>query len=197
MELAESAVAEAAHFLRPEDLFDGSLFGLGAPTTTTQGAGGLDLTAQILRGLVEDRLGSIPVRNKSYRTVLRSDGRVARRMLVGITFPERRVPVEVPGLARRMAQDNAGVLYDRPDDLLVYARPLSFRREYRSDYGTWFNWGVVQFQVRVRVAELRGVVTHELTVDRRFSLRPWATGQEVLKVSSLNLRSMTRQVDAG
>lgn len=187
-ELGESAIAEAAHFLNVEDIFDPRLFG---PED-----GKRDLLSEVFVRMFKNDLPALREEFKSYRTIRRSDGAPARKMLVAIEFPRREVEVQVPGLAKKLALENRGVLLDRPEDLAVFVRPLTFRREYLRSVGRWVSWGVVCFRVRVRVAELRATVTHEIKVDRRFALRPRIPGQDIIKVSSINLRTTVQKIDA-
>jgi hypothetical protein len=186
LELAEAAIAEASHFLQPADLFDRSLF----PVVASSADPGGELVKSMVAGDLPSQLTC------AYRDVLRADGTLADHMQVGFLFPDRPpVKVKVPGLARRLARDTPGILLDSDSDLLVRARPLSFRREYYMNVGGWVNWGVVQFTVDVRTRDMKGLSAHRLIVDRRFTLRPQsAEGEEILVVASQNLRTSVVQV---
>lgn len=189
LELGEAAIAEAAHCLKPEDVFDRALL--------PEVASAADPAAVLICAMVEDKLPAAIV-DREYRDILDQSGTVAAHMNVAFRFPRAVKPrwVPVPGLARKLAAENRGVLVDSPTDLAVAARPLSFRREFYKERGYWVNWGVVRFAVTVRTRELKGVTAHRLLVDRRFTLksRP-EPGEEMLKVSSQNLRTAVVQED--
>jgi len=161
---------------------------------------------------ITDSLSGIQPGDRESRSILDSTipaagNQEAYRMLTAFTFPRRVVKVEVPGIAKKIAQDMAGVILDQPAALDVEARPLRFRREYYQKLknregtvsltaGTWVSWGVVQFRVRVSTQKLKGIVTREICVDRRFTLRrPTAADPEALKVSSLDLRTTMAEID--
>jgi hypothetical protein len=139
----------------------------------------------------------IAISQRDYRNVNRADGSLACRMLVAFRFPERPpVTVKVPGLARKLARENPGIILASGSDLEVTARPISFRREYYTSVNGWVNWGVVQFTVTVRTRELKGLSTHRLIVDRRFTLKSLPQkGEEILGVASQNLRASVIQED--
>jgi hypothetical protein len=182
LETAEAAIAEAAHFLRPEDVFPEARFG--------KPPAGVDFTTHLLKAMIDDRLDLLDPGLKEYRAVKRSDGSEAYRMLTAFRFPAGERPVRTSGLAAKLARENPGVKLVPGADLSVSVRPLSFRREYYEQVRGWVNWGVVQFRTRVAVSELSGTVIHELRVDRRFTMKPAGPGvREILKVSSRNLRT--------
>ena len=188
LELAEAAVAEASHFLKPADIFADELFG---------GVGRhADPANELARMMVADALPPL-ITQKAYREVQDQSGATVAKMLVAFVVPQAKPTfVQVPGLARKLAAENRGVLLDRPEDLAVRVRPLSFRREFIARDESWVNWGVVQFSVKVRTRELRGISTHTLLVDRRFSLRTGQpAGAELVKVSSQNLRATVTKED--
>jgi hypothetical protein len=189
LELAEAAVAEASHVLTPADLFDPQLFGEVSRSK--------DPAKTLLTAMVADKLPA-EISTREYRDVLDESGGLACRMLTAFMFPRSVKPriVKVPGLALALAKRNPGVLTESPEDLQVVCRPLSFRREYYSNVGGWVNWGVVQFVVTVRTRELKGISAHRLLVDRRFTLESDPKpGEEMLKVSSQNLRTSIAQED--
>lgn len=188
LELAEAAIAEASHVLKPADIFAPELFGNVARTS--------DPASELAKMMVADSLPPA-ITNKAYREIRDDAGALAAKMLVAFMVPQARPTfVQVPGLARKLAAENQGVLLDRPEDLAVRVRPLSFRRDFLAREEAWVNWGVVQFSVKVRTRELKGITTHTLLVDRRFTLRanPPA-GSEIVKVSSQNLRTTVLQED--
>lgn len=186
LELCEAAIAEAAHFLEPADVFDPALF----PEVSRAVDPGLVLLTQ----MVDDRLPDVP--GRAYRTIEDETGAEAARMLVAFTFPKFTRVVKGRGLARKLAAENRGVLLDRPEDLRVTVTPLSFRRDYYAREMQWRNWGVVQFAVSVRTRELKGVSIHRLRVDRRFTLKSkLEPGAEAMTVSSHNLRTFVSQED--
>lgn len=188
LELAEAAVAEASHFVKPADIFNEELFGAVARAQ--------DPATELAKLMVADTLPS-GISQKAYREIQDLAGAPVAKMLVAFCVPQAKPTfVQVPGLAKKLAAENRGILLDQPDDLKVYVRPLSFRREFISRQETWVNWGVVQFSVKVRTRELKGLSTHTLLVDRRFTLRPnQPAGAEVVKISSQNLRTSVTQED--
>ena len=188
LELGEAAIAEASHVLKPADLFDPQVFPAVAATE--------DPAPVLLKAMVADQLPADLI-GRDYRVITDEAGAEACKMLVAFRFPARAArTVRVPGLARKLAAQNPGVLLDTPEDLAVQVRPLSFRREYYSAVHSWVNWGVVQFGVTVRTRELKGISAHHLRVDRRFTLKSGpAKGEEVLQVSSHNLRTFVVQED--
>jgi hypothetical protein len=188
LELAEAAVAEASHFLKPADIFNEELFGGVARAQ--------DPATELAKMMVADTLPRA-IDQKAYREIQDLAGAPVAKMLVAFRVPQARPTwVQGRGLAKKLAAENRGILLDQPDDLKVYVRPLSFRREFISRNETWVNWGVVQFSVKVRCRELRGISTHTLLVDRRFSLRSNVpAGEEIVKVSSQNLRTTVTQED--
>lgn len=188
LELAEAAIAEASHVLRPADIFAPELFG-GIATSA-------DPANDLAKMMVADSLPAA-IKNKAYREIRNDAGGLAANMLVAFVVPQAKPTfVQVPGLARKLAAENRGVLMDQPEDLAVRVRPLSFRRDFLAREESWVNWGVVQFSVKVRTRELKGVSTHTLLVDRRFTLRASPpAGSEIVKVSSQNLRTTVIQED--
>lgn len=213
-EVAGSAIAEAAHYLRVDDLFDPDVFGR---TSRPE-----DFAAHLLgRMILDDDLSpitrqfkSISEESREYRSVT-AGAREVRRMLVAIMPPPVRKRVRVPGLALRVAVQNPCVRANEAGDLEVHVLPIVFRREFveevavrfpdpatgRMRDGTgpahqWVAWGVARFDVRVRTGGLNGVTTHLFEAERRFALRSGIKpGDDVLKISSLNLRFAMTQVE--
>lgn len=214
-ELAEGALAEAAHATTVSDLFDPAVFGTAPkPEVFAEWLLKRMVEDQAPRDATTDLLPNLPRDRREYRAVMRG-GETVRTMFTAFRFPARRVTVKVPGVARKIAARNPGVRVERPADLAVTLSPISFRREYytRTDLRfadpmpragmreapgpgeLWVSWGVVRLAVRVRVDDLRGPVTHELEVDRRFTIRSDVKpGEDALKISSVNLRAAMRQV---
>lgn len=213
-EVASGAIAEAAHALRVEDLFDPALFGHAARPETF----GEELLDAMVR---EDGLSpatrafpGLSDADRIHAGIFRGDVEV-RRMLVAVRFPRRWTRVRVPGVARRIAARNPGVVVRADDDLAVRVQPVVFRREYVDDVrvrvadpvsgvmrdapgpgAQWVAWGVARFAVRVRTEDLRGPRTHAYEAERRFALRTAVgPGEDVLKVSSANLRFALAEVE--
>lgn len=184
LELAEAAVAEASHFLKPSDV-------LAAVYPDVDGDA--DPASTLVQAMAADKVPG-GVLQPDYRTIEDAGGNPESKLLVGFHFPDAAAhAVPGQGLARTLAAENPGVV--DPQSIVVTARPLSFRREFRKGWG-WVNWGVVQFTVTVKTRELKGISAHTLCVDRRFTLkvRP-KKGEEILTVSSRNLRTTIIQED--
>jgi hypothetical protein len=187
LEVAESAIAEATHRLTSEHLFDPAIFGPSNGSTT--------FGADLLGKMILDQLPKIPQEQKEYWSLENTDGSLVKDMMVAFSFPERNQPqkISVP-LTQRAAKENPGVVTDKPMEVLV--KPLTFRREYYQNRRTWVNWGLMEFSVKVRVQDLRGYSTHQLIVNRLFSLKnPGFAGDEIFKISTRNLRTSTSQVE--
>lgn len=187
MEQAESALSEAAHRVTIADLFDPAVFGAASGTTT--------FAADLFPKMANDQLTALPVDHRVYRSVERGGAEV-RRMLTSFRFPTRSTRVTVPGSARTVARENAGVLTDGADDLAVSVHPLSFHREFRVAGGHWVTWGVLAFRVAVRFSDPRGTKSHEIVALRRFTLRDTpSAGAEALRISAVNLSLMSTGED--
>jgi hypothetical protein len=192
LELAESAISESAHFLRETHVFPPSVVQRVKDETGVPPAL-VTFPQRLTWMMVHDKFPPDPSYAKEYRTV-RGESR-----LVSFHFVPKPIKVDsMAGLAQKIARENPGVRLDDlgKTDLVVHAVPLAYRREYYAGTGGWVNWGVVQFRVKVRVNELRGKVTYQLCVDRRFTLRVAAGEKEdPLIISTRNLRTTVSQED--
>ena len=208
LDVAEGAIAEASHVLKLEHVFDPMVFKpvydlTSGPTPTSFPVALLGCLAKDYKSPpVPDPLREIPEANREYRTITnKTTGQVKWKMLTAFRFPDRGwLPVAVPGLVKEMAKKLPEVVSDGTD-LTVEVNPATFRREYYQapgwGTGTWVNWGVVQFRVKVKTREIQGSpVVREIRADRRFSLPPAAGGStEVFNLSTVNLRTSVTRVE--
>jgi len=190
LELAESAVSEAAYFLKETHVFPPSVVRKVREEASVPPE--LVTFPQRLTWMMgHDKFGADASYAKEYRSIN------GKESLVSFRFVQKPIKVDlVTGLAQKIARENPGVRLEdlKNTDLVVYAVPLAYRREYYASTKRWVNWGVVQFRVKVRMNELRGKVTYQLCMDRRFTLKVTAgEKQSSLIVSTRNLRTTSSQ----
>lgn len=179
IEIAESAIDEAAQALTIEQVFDRATFG--------------DISTLMDR--IRDGV-DIPGVSADWREIRYQSGRT-ERLFEAFTFPFRAFTID-PATARRHHAQVVG-----PRDVTpVIVRPLRFRREHYTMGSRWVNWGIVQLSCVVSAGGALGKVTREVTVDRLFKLRafmnPASSAMDWrLTVSPVNQRTIIRSGASG
>lgn len=174
-EIAESAIAEAAHLMSGADMFPG-----GAST---------NFTDTFVQEMLSDRPARVPQANRAYFALVDAQGQEISRMLVAMAFDDA-VPaqeIRLSGLAKTAAEVNPGV---RVLAMKVLVKPVSFRREFLSARNQWVNWGVVAFQAAVTFDDGQNVQSCGQTALKIFSLRPGGQPGDVVAFSDRNLRTL-------
>lgn len=175
-EVAESAIAEAAHLMSVGDMFPGG----GTPATFTD---------TFVQQMLSDQPAQVPQDSRAYFALVDAQGQEISRMLVAMAF-DGAVPaqeIRLQGIAKAAAEANPGV---KVLDMKVLVKPISFRREFISARNQWVNWGVVAFQATVTLDDGLGVQTHGQTALKIFSLRPSGQPGDVVVFSDRNLRTL-------
>lgn len=175
-EIAESAIAEAAHLMSLADMFPGG----GAPASFTD---------TFVQQMLSDQPARVPKENRAYVALVDAQGQEISRMLVAMAFDDAAPDQEIrlAGLARAAAESNSGV---KVLDMEVRVKPVSFRREFISARNQWVNWGVVAFRAAVRFDDGQGPRTAGQTALKIFSLRPGGQPGDVVAFSDRNLRTL-------